>query len=171
MKHFHFNRLERLADFLYEIPRQKWDFSTVMELGEKPPLEALAAGKHKCGTMGCAVGWAPALFRRDLKWTNVGSGSYQMLIALRNPTPEQRENIRRADAGPFWATVCEYFGLTHPEALFLFNPEGYIDPNEFNPDRKKYVNNLDGNATAKQVAKHIHRFIKAKRKEMEMVSA
>lgn len=166
MKHFHLNRLEKLADFLYTVPRQKWDFATIMDLGDNEPLVALAAGNKKCGTAGCAVGWAPALFRRDLKWEKTSSWSHNMLVVFRDPA--LRRAAKKSPTGELWGTVGAYFGLTYRESLYLFNPGGYWFNGVGEPadDDAKYENALTGNSTAKQVANHIRRFVKDKRKEL-----
>ncbi len=62
-------RLLKLADFLDKLPRAKFDFGVIAMQDGKPMLEALKAGKERCGTVACAIGWMPAVFPRSLRWT------------------------------------------------------------------------------------------------------
>src|SRR5438093_919703 len=61
-------RLLKLADFLDELPREKFDFGQIAYQGGKPMAEALKLGAVRCGTVACAIGWMPAVWPRELNW-------------------------------------------------------------------------------------------------------
>lgn len=131
MKAVHVKRLEKLADFLDTLPRQKFDFGTFGKEEGKPFMEALAAGKHRCGTVACAIGWTPAVFPRLMEW--------------QDGFPAMRESGETC-----FSAAEELFGIDRDESRWLFNP---------GPS-----NNLDNDATPKQVAKHIRKFLKEKQR-------
>jgi hypothetical protein len=49
-----FDRLQKLADFLKELPEEKFDYSALRNESE-------------CGTIACAVGWCPEVFPELVK--------------------------------------------------------------------------------------------------------
>lgn len=152
MKAMYVKRLLKLADFLQQLPPQKFNFSSFTQRGDKPMLEALEARRSNCGTTACAIGWMPAVFPRTVCWIGVDKPGYELQVAL-------RDGARKRD--PFWGTrerlknfdVAErFFGLSRKEVHTLFNPDENSD-------------SLSSNATAKQVAAHIKRFVRTKLRE------
>jgi len=88
-----------------------------------------------CGTTACALGWAttmPQLRRLGLRL------SKDFSVMLLNKTYDPID------------AACEVFGLTYSEAEFLFVPGQYT----------KWGTSPEDNATAKQVAAHIERFVR-----------
>lgn len=151
MQAMYAKRLLKLADFLQQLPPQKFDFRSFTMRGDKPMLEALKARRSSCGTTACAVGWMPAVFPRAVCWIGVDRPGYTLNVAMRN-------GARRRDA--FWGTckrvtnfdvAQRFFRLTYDETQTLFNPEENED-------------SLSADATAKQVATHIKRFVRAKQR-------
>lgn len=133
-------RLLKLADFLQTLPRQKFDFAVVARERGKPMLEALKAGKTECGTVACALGWAPAVFPRHLKWERpYWSGETALEINFRNASSSYAQTFPVAE---------RFFGLTEDEAQRLFEPS---------------VSPLGYRATSKRVAKAIRQFVAQKR--------
>lgn len=132
--------LLKLAKFLREMPRAKFNFSVIMNVYGKPPLDALKAGEHRCGTAGCAIGWMPAVWPKQLKWDRYNS---VRLIERRR----SRDNFGAAE---------KFFGISHSDALHLFNPNnsGEDDAGNWRD------NNLPYDASPKRVAAHIRRFVK-----------
>ena len=129
MKHFHKNRLLKLATFLDTLPRAQFDFATVFE-------------KRECGTVGCAMGWTPAVFPRLVKYKDWGYGN---------------SDVRTKRRLGFGAVAQEIFGLTTPEAMGLFVSEYNMVVGE------KMVNDkLGDNAWPTSVARRIRRFITRK---------
>lgn len=131
-------RLEKLAAFLDNLPPEKFDFATIMEIEGLPPLEALAAGSHRCGTVGCAIGWCPAAFPDVFEWNG-----YE--VRLIEKTQEDGEEFYKWN----FDAACKFFELSPGVADFLFMPGGGF-----------YSNTVYGNATPADVAAHIRRFIK-----------
>jgi hypothetical protein len=141
-------RLLKLADFLAALPREKFDFSQIVEQKGKPMLQALKAGKTRCGTVGCAIGWMPAVFPRHLKWGEDfrGSGTY-LGVYFRNSDPES------FSGEPIDFQVAEqFFGITEDETQWLFLPDYYSGERDAD-------NGLSDSATPKAVARHIRKFV------------
>lgn len=123
------DRLLKLADFLDALPEEKFDFATIAKEGGKPMLEALAAGHLKCGTVGCAIGWMPAIWPDELHWTEAYKGSL---------------DVTDGKANFNFTAAAEFFEIRPEQADYLFMP-GYSDLDEF--------------ATPADVAAHIRRFV------------
>jgi hypothetical protein len=127
------HRLLKLADFLDKLPRRKFDYRLYGE-------------KTKCGTVACALGWATQMpeFRRlglKAKWVKDCWAEFRLIPVF------------YGEMGP--GAACPVFGLTEDEAWFLFMPAATLTADG---DRSP-----GGNATPKQVAKHIRRFVKEHR--------
>jgi len=163
-------RLLKLADFLEELPRKLFDFGTIAH-AEKglTPKQALKAGP-KCGTVGCAMGWAPVVFPRLLKYTKVNEvhpdeiwnteDLKQLYIELRDPSL-----IKSAyDRNSYTIIASIVFDISQDEALALFTP----DIHDWNVPALNET--LPENATPKQVAKRIRRYVKDKEKEQELAT-
>jgi hypothetical protein len=142
MKWLHLNRLLKLATFLDTLPRQKFDFGVLVNQSGLPMLEALKKGAHRCGTVACGMGWMPAVFPRQVKWTG--------------------ENIRlRGSAFVEGFEAAEvFFGLTSSETMYLFQPGGGWNP--FDENDKTYYNKLKDGSHPKTLAKHIRKFVAKK---------
>jgi hypothetical protein len=140
-------RLLKLAAFLIALPKQKFNYAVVAVLGEKPMLEALAAKKESCGTVACAMGWTPALFPRKVMWdmdnlrTDFSGTRHLDICSVDNP------NVTRDRA------MMELFDITQAQVDFLFYPE-------------TNGNGVSEYATAKQVGRHIIRFVKWNEKRL-----
>ncbi len=143
MKYFHKQRLLKLCDFLEQLPRTHFDFSVV----------AKKSGKHQCGTVGCAIGWTPQVFPRLMKWLPLRKGDGdQLRIAPKDAQREhQYETIARS-----------LFGLSRDHSHDLFTPLSsvYVDRG----DQSIVLESLDFDATPKQVAKRLRRFLKVMEK-------
>lgn len=160
MKPFHFARLLKLAAFLMKLPKAKFDFASVIYQGGKPMMEALKLGAHRCGTTACGIGWMPAVFPRDLRWNNARHAD-NVLFRKGFPT---LTNFNVAE---------KYFGLTAGEAEFLFSPDAsyYVGCEENGISGAYRKSPLDADATAKDLARHIRKFVKEKQKEQKAVAA
>lgn len=146
----HEKRLLKLAAFLRErVPRKKFDFNHIMREGANPPQVAILKTED-CGTTGCAVGWMPVCFPRDFAW---------------NPwVGNQLEVVNKKTHKDDLDAAQEWFGLTLNETMYLFYPEGYYEVYDSDGVLFKQIhNNLGEDATPKQVARHIERFVKAKK--------
>jgi len=125
-------RLTKLADFLDELPRWKFDFSTWFSDDWRV---------KDCGTKACALGWATTIpsFRKAglRRGFNYANGVY--------PTYEGRGN------DPI-CVAADFFGILDYEAERLFTPKVFTLGLGRLPDR----------ATPKQVSKEIRKFLKEK---------
>lgn len=146
MKAIYTKRLLKLAAFLDKLPKAKFDFNTFTSLGEKPMMEALKAGRTQCGTTGCAVGWMPAVFPRQVCWVGKDKPFGSVEVALRTKTGRPSRHVRYFDVAE------RLFGLTGDEVRHLFNPEN------------DSIGSLRWSATAKDVAKHVRKFVREKQK-------
>lgn len=125
-------RLLRLAKFLEKLPRHRFDYGSWVgsDWEGKPDL--------RCGTTACALGWATTLWPRELKLTrgDVGNGFVTRARShLRN-----LENCNETS----FSAASTAFAIDAETALVLFSPEGARLPKE---------------ATPKQVAKHIRKYV------------
>lgn len=131
------HRLLVLAKFLEEnVPRERFDFSFIVHT----PDGTKRGYGPECGTVGCAIGWMPAVpeFR---------SLGVRLVQYPRDPSCEYVELGRgRTDFG----VARGLFGLSVDEANYLFQP---------GPEGLGY-SGLPPRATPKQVAKHIRRWVK-----------
>jgi len=167
-------RLLKLADFLDELPRKLFDFGTVATVGEEglTPAQALKAGP-KCGTVGCAMGWAPVVFPRILKYAKVNEvypnetwydeDLKQLYIALRDESglDPGTESYRKND---YSLIASKVFDIPESEAQALFTP------GDTDWEIPALMNELPETATPKQVAKRIRRYVKQTEKEQELAT-
>ncbi len=124
-------RLLKLADFLDKLPPKRFDF------GQWVGDDWGGKPDLSCGTTACALGWSCAMpeFRRLGLYLNENGD-----VALRgHDYPDEVE------ASGF------IFGLSPEEHQRLFIPQR---------DPKCDVDQLPEDATAKQVAKHIRKFVR-----------
>lgn len=56
------SRLKKLADFLENLPPEKFYFGSVIR-----------AHENGCGTVACAMGWTPQVFPELVQWREVGT--------------------------------------------------------------------------------------------------
>ncbi len=144
-------RLLKLASFLDTLPRQKFDFSTVFRTGKKSPMAALAAGAHRCGTVGCAIGWAPAALPSLFKWRFYNDDGKRVVdcIVLRGAEHEYN----------FYAAAIA-FGITESEARWLFVPNAIVGQfGPLNPAGSRMMHNVGPRSSPKRVARHIRKFV------------
>lgn len=138
-------RLLQLAELLENLPPERFDYSTWVGEDWKGKADL------SCGTTGCALGWAttiPSLRKAGLRMRAFLSGNGGYVVLLRNGR-KVAESEKAAE---------EVFGISNKEAIYLFN--GTTRPPEKFEDKLK--TSPDWDATPKQVAKHIKRFVKVK---------
>ena len=138
------DRLLKLAEFLEALPRKRFDYGTFVGEGYK------GAQDLSCGTTACALGWAatmPAFRRLGLH-----------LELDKDYWGTDDDGVELFDASPAVGGVTDtaagqvIFLLTLRQSSFLFMPSvQYGTPPRNAPECE---------ATPKQVAKHIRRFIK-----------
>lgn len=128
-------RLLSLAVLLEKLPNNKFDYGSWVGENWKE------GNTNLCGTTACAFGWAttiPALKRVGLKLKK-HNGGYPTVVTMDGLGC----NLHSAEKA-----AKKVFGLNVQEFEYLFVPD--------------FVNkSLGSDATAKQVAKHIRKFVKA----------
>lgn len=124
-----------LVKLLRQLPRKRFDFSTWVG------TDWAGAKDLSCGTTACALGWAttiPSLQRAGLRLRRHEFGLPYV------------ECNSRADDG----AAAEIFGISDEDAASLFYPR-FCGPDEID-------SGLPDDATPKQVADHIEKFVEQK---------
>lgn len=144
-------RLIKVAELLEGLKKAQFRFNHYV--GEdwqgKPDLS--------CGTTACAFGWAttiPSLRRLGLRLVpgNTFDTGYPAL-------KEHLNSLSYIGEEAIDLAAAKIFGLTAEETAFLFIPG----------DVHRGYSGLDCDATAKQVAKHIRKFVKTRTLKQEAV--
>lgn len=111
-------KLEQLADFLMTVPPEKFDFSSYLSGMEQLTLtgqETATRLREECGTAGCAIGWAVALWS-DEWYSDCGF-----------PHTKEPHGSTLEDAAVF-------FGISEVESDELFipytNSDDYLSPKQ-----------------------------------------
>lgn len=147
MKKVHADRLLKLADFLHALPPEKFDFGVVVNGPDMPRKEL------DCGSVGCAVGWCPVVFPKLVKYRKIK----QRGLFIRNTYVVVAKDLRGHTPTYHLAAVGKLlFGLSHDQSHGLFNPG--------DQDKIGYAY-LGRNASNKQVAAIIRRFVARERKK------
>lgn len=131
-------RLLKLADFLDQLPRRKFDFSSIIRKVDE---------KHKCAAVACAIGWLPAVFPRLTKWRGLGM-SFHAAHGGVCLTGENQGSFEAAES---------LFGITEAEAGALFAPHM---GRPWMP--RSFCFPLTDYATPKAVARSIRKFVEWK---------
>lgn len=124
-------RLLKLATHLEigKLIHAKFDFSVYNIIGNGEGFK-----RNGCGTLGCAIGECPAVFKRDWRFLST--------IPLLRKSTYGRDSLDDAH---------EYFDIDYMECEHLFVP----DCENFG-----CCKGLSEKSTAKQVARHIRKFVK-----------
>lgn len=139
MKQVHYERMERLCVFLDKLPFEKFDFGTV----------AKHSDETQCGTIGCAMGWAPAALPELVEWTK-GEEQYYDSCAIRLVGSDEHWHDYDDIANRIFGFDCDgLFGVGYS----LFTPDGQSCLHE-------ELTDLDGHATPKEVAAMLRTFMR-----------
>jgi len=105
MQRKHIDRLKKLAKHLMEgkLGHKKFDFNDYNGFpgNHEGP-------KNKCGTIGCALGECPVIFKKHWAFSSGG------MPVLRTAVPDEFHGAV--------SSAQEYFGIHHDEAMHLFHP-------------------------------------------------
>ena len=140
-------RLLKLADLLQKLPRKRFDYGRWVGDDWKGKTDLA------CGTTACAFGWAttiPALRKAGLRLVESTNGPRLFTVSIKGGSTSEHEAPKLA--------AREIFGLENDEFEYLFIPDSGITFPELGLPREGPTHQ----ATAKQVAKHIRQFVKAK---------
>lgn len=100
---------------------------------------------NECGSVGCAMGHTPYIWPKLVKYISWNHINYNNISLIKKTgSPSGYVNVAK-----------ELFGLTYQEALALFAPNHQYILN---------LPNLKENATPKQVAKNLEKFLKVMEK-------
>lgn len=123
------DRLLKLADFIENVvPTERWNFQqffrSPVEINEEIIKAASDPNAFNCGSVGCALGWAPKCFPEDLKYMEVKGLLFDrnLNIVPKDPLviPPQIDYRKTFD------TAIWFFDLSRTEVLGLFSPHEYI---------------------------------------------
>lgn len=146
----HAERLLRLADFLDTLPSYRFKFDQWVGFDWK------GAPDLSCGTTACALGWATTIPEfRELGLILVRENNGDSYPALKD---SQSLRLMQEGYGSEWqciATAAEHiFGITAADTRRLFMP--------VYETREGRVGRLGPEASPKQVAEHIRKFVREK---------
>lgn len=100
-------RLQKLADFIEKVPRERFDLSIIAKTNTNGQLPT----PKTCGTAGCAMGFTPCVFPKDIR--------YKRLYNTPNLDVIDNDGCSNFDLAE------RFFGLTIDEASYLFLPDFY----------------------------------------------
>lgn len=126
-------RLLKLADFLNVLPKEKFNYGVVV-MGDDLPRKTF-----DCGSVACAMGWTPVVFPRLAKYVKHENGDVEI------------------------ALCTSRYAQSYPEvAEELFDIPSHIAVGLFAAGNQHVVHeeSLDFDASPKQVASLIRRFVK-----------
>lgn len=139
-------RLLKLAAFLEKLPRKRFYYGSWVGEDWKGKADL------SCGTTACALGWATTIpeFRKlglRLRPLALAEEPAQGVVSLAS----QKASEVDRDDDPILAAL-KVFGLSEDETDYLFQPRRMLGWSMLPESPNEY-------ATAKQVAKHIRRFV------------
>ena len=141
------DRLLKLAAFLDKLPRKKFDFSVFYEVN--------------CQTKACALGYCPTVFPKD--WM-VGKKPYEIIEDAQGGKLKEygvclkSMQLKVPGREASFLSAREFFGLINSEVEALFLGDcAYMET--------QYLKEFGDDATPKQIAGNIRRFIAHKDKE------
>jgi hypothetical protein len=138
METLHAERLMALARFLYNVlPPEKFNFGNVLK-GMDVPNETFS-----CGTVGCAIGWAPVVFPLELRYVKPSASSTPHVTDARGLVFD----VHWCGATP---AVTDFFGISEDEAIALFAPGAQRDLD---------LPGLHSGSSAPKVAQNIAMFV------------
>lgn len=159
------DRLLALAKFLEtKVKPQNFDFSSWV--GQIP--KDLKLTPTKCNTTACALGWATAMPRFSRLGLRI-SGEPGSSFGYVSCGQTEEETLGMDDIEISFDSASRVFGVTDAEAQYLFAPEnaapqslvGHCETCECEI-AKSLPDSPGETATAKDLAKHIRNFVKAR---------
>lgn len=119
-KWYHAVRLKKLADFLHQLPKEKFDFK-----------DWVTTQKNGCGTICCALGWMPKVDKR-WKWISISQAPYRLIPYCETTA---------FPSSVYYEQAQEYFGITPSEycCLFISDYQNYIEYKDFSDPTPKQV--------------------------------
>lgn len=146
-----YDRLLKLAKFLDELPEGRFNFGVSCQtvMADEGPESG-----HHCGTVGCAIGWTPAVFPRLIQWRHVRSrlsGGFRLLQEARARARKELEAYSPdLDSVDYVEAAVGLLGMSQDDADALFSP---------NVDSPADGEACADDATPKQVANRIRTYV------------
>lgn len=135
-------RLLKLAEFLRTVPSNRFYYGAWNISSDLGPKEWKKGEKKlECGTAACALGWGTTI-------PSFRRAGLKLMPGLVRLDHEDGDSDFGFEAG------VSFFGITYGESEYLFSPAGG-----------------EGNATPKQVAKKIEKFVEKRIRENERQAA
>ena len=135
-------RLIKLADFLDTLKPVQFNFRYVWENGP-------------CGSVGCAMGWAPNVFPEILERSKFGNFVFK--------EDKKEEYIYSIDDYTYSAAAERLFDISHNEGYMLFTPfEELLEERYVTTSGLPWGGSPERNATPQEVANSIRDFVKWK---------
>lgn len=103
-------RLLKLADFLENLPKSKFDLGIIARTNHKGDTPAV----ETCGSAACAIGWTPVVFPKHCCYKP------REIHFLGNLSVKKLGGSKTD-----FAFIEEFFNITHQEACYLFVPHSY----------------------------------------------
>lgn len=155
----HFDRLLKLADFLETVPEGRFDF------GHWAGEDWRGAQDLSCGTSACAMGWAPSI----PEFAALGLRLARLESTNIAVTVRSAEAIGEFDLAFDLSAEAGHhvFGLEMKDFVLLFTPREHECDDEYCgsdcEDAAEEKDLLPADASAKDVAAHIRRFVEERR--------
>lgn len=111
MKYFHKQRLLKLADFIENLPKKKFNLNVIAK-GKLEEFNKAVNKKMSCGTVACAMGWMPCVFPRLCKYVEDDYSYNDITIVSKNKNYD------------YYAAI-ELFDIDWDTANYLFTPFNY----------------------------------------------
>jgi hypothetical protein len=138
-KHVGRKRMLKLIDHLEEKPRGEFRYSAVVAPKDEEKYDEREYLPWECPTVACVIGSCPLVFPHLMKYISTKDSGWQ--LAWKDT----------GDMTHYDYAGMELFGLTFQHSVALFTP-----------NKQHFIGypNLDRNATPKQVAKMLRRYVK-----------
>jgi len=132
--------MEKMIEGLRKLPPERFDFSKIVKHGTP------------CGTIGCAMGWAPAFFPKEIEWSGNNCANISEPAGL----------IMDGDLVQYHEAAARLFGLSEAMAMQLFSPvenDDGEDEDYLEHSLHPYLPVCLENATPGEVAKLLKEFL------------
>jgi hypothetical protein len=139
----HKDKLIKLAEFLWDLEPEKFNFSEVVSDWDE---------KNHCGTVCCAIGYTPQLFPEEVEWLETCESGVYDVARKSSSYPEGYIDV-----------ASKLFGISTFHADILFTPYSPGELSHYGTEDfpHKSVTLLGDSATPKEVSQMIRSYINA----------
>lgn len=134
MQSYHKKRLLKLADYLArKVRNEKFNLDIVRETIVKKKKNKVVS----CGTIGCAIGYMPEVFPRDIKSEVIDPNDdfdyledgdeeeYQLEVCFKDTKRNEKAGYYNPNGHDCFDLASKYFGISYAASHYLFNPSDY----------------------------------------------